>query len=135
MEPDELLQRWADGWTAHDPAVLASVFTEDCVYEDVTLGLVHHGLEEIKNFRGGYVAVFPDLTVDEMSHFEAGDSVCLQWTMSGTHEGDLPDLAATHRRFVLRGVSVLTVDGERFSSCCDYWDRSTLLQQLGADTG
>ena len=63
------------------------------------------------------------MAVDEMSYFQAGDAVCLEWTMSGTHEGDLPDLAATHRRFVLRGVSVLALDGDRFSSCRDYWDR------------
>ena len=130
MEPAELLKCWAEGWTAHDPDVLASIFSADCVYEDVTLGLVHHGLDEIKSFRSAYVAVFPDMAVDEMSHFQAGDSICLEWTMSGTHEGDLPDLAATHRRFVLRGVSVLTFDGERFSSCRDYWDRNTLLHQL-----
>jgi len=130
METAEMLERWAAGWIAHDPAVLASIFTPDCEYEDVSLGLVHHGPEEIKDFRSAYVAVFPDLAVDDMSHFQAGDSICLEWTMSGTHEGDLPDLAATQRRFVLRGVSVLTLDGDRFSSCRDYWDRNTLLQQL-----
>ena len=74
------------------------------MYEDVTLGLVHRGPEEIKAFRGAYVSVFPDMAVDEMSYFQAADAVCLEWTMSGTHEGDLPDLAATGRRFVLRGV-------------------------------
>jgi len=125
-----MLERWAAGWTAHDPAVLASIFAPDCVYEDVTLGLVHHGPEEIMGFRSSYVAVFPDLRVDDMSYFQAGESICLEWTMSGTHQADLPDLAATHRRFELRGVSVLTLDGDRFSSCRDYWDRTTLLQQL-----
>ena len=130
MATTQLIERWAEGWTAHDPELLASIFTDECVYEDVTLGLVHQGLEEIKAFRGGYVSVFPDMAVDEMSHFEVGDTVCLEWTMSGTHEGDLPDLPATHRRFVLRGVSVLTLQGDRFSACRDYWDRSSLLQQL-----
>jgi steroid delta-isomerase-like uncharacterized protein len=134
MDTDELLERWADGWTAHDADRLASIFTENCVYEDVTLGLVHRSAAEIKSFRSAYVSVFPDLAVDHMSHFESGDSICLEWTMSGTHEGDLSDLPATQRRFVLRGVSVLTREGDQLASCRDYWDRNSLLQQLTAES-
>ena len=133
MDVAELVKGWSEGWSTNEVDRLAEIFTDDCVYEDVTLGLVHHGRAAVQEFRRAYVAVFPDLGVDDITYFADGTSACVSWTMSGTHEGDLPDLPAGGRRFSLRGVSVLTLADGKFASCRDYWDRTTLLHQLGAD--
>jgi len=44
---EPLLERWAAGWSAHDPERVASLYTDDCVYEDVPLGAVSRGKREL----------------------------------------------------------------------------------------
>ena len=45
-----LLQDWAAVWSSHHVEQLTSLLTDDCVYEDVTLGIVNQGKAQIKNF-------------------------------------------------------------------------------------
>ena len=47
---DRMLDDWAMAWSVHDVDKLLSLFTDDCVYEDVTLGAVNHGKAELKGF-------------------------------------------------------------------------------------
>ncbi|GAC1465857.1 MAG: hypothetical protein PVSMB5_08090 [Ktedonobacteraceae bacterium] len=57
-----LLEDWAAAWS--DPGSvdkLVSLFTDDCVYEDVTMGAVNHGKTELKNFYNMIYAAFPAL--------------------------------------------------------------------------
>ena len=44
---DRALQDWATHWSSHDMEALLSIFTDDCIYEDVTLGVVNHGKAEL----------------------------------------------------------------------------------------
>jgi steroid delta-isomerase-like uncharacterized protein len=55
----------------------------------------------------------------------------LEWTMSGTHQGDLPGMPATGRSFSVRGATVLQLADGLISRNSDYWDMATLLGQLG----
>ena len=47
IEVSHALDVWAEGWTKHDMKEVASVFTEDCIYEDVALGVVNRGKDEL----------------------------------------------------------------------------------------
>jgi len=42
------LESWAALWSSHDIDALLSLFTEDCVYEDVTFGAVNRGKAELR---------------------------------------------------------------------------------------
>lgn len=44
------IEAWARLWTAHDMDRLLPLFTEDVVYEDVTMGVVNHGVAELRAF-------------------------------------------------------------------------------------
>ena len=126
------LREWAVAWSAGDTNRLAAIFADDCVYEDVTIGVLTHGKAELKAFADGIFAAIPDFAVKLTAHFAAGGWAGMEWTMSGTHRGDLPGLPATGKPFTLRGSSILELSADRVGRCTDYWDMAAFLKQIGA---
>src|SRR2546423_9878206 len=131
IEVSHALDEWAEGWSNHDMEAVASVFTDDCIYEDVALGVVNRGKEELKAFGNGFIAGVPDLRLEVTSRFASEDRAATEWTMTGTHTGDLPGMPASGRTFSLRGVSTFELRGDRLFRCRDYWDLATFQKQLG----
>jgi steroid delta-isomerase-like uncharacterized protein len=131
IELSNALDEWAEGWSNHDMERVASVFTDDCIYEDVALGVVNRGKDQLKAFGNGFIAGVPDLKVEVTSRFASGDKAAAEWTMSGTHTGDLPGMPATGKTFSLRGASAFQLQGNRVIRCSDYWDLATFQKQLG----
>ncbi|HXV57886.1 MAG TPA: ester cyclase [Gaiellaceae bacterium] len=128
---EDLPLRWAAAWSAHDPDGLASLFAEDGVYEDVTFQTENHGHHGVSEWATGFLAAFPDLGVEPRSLFLADERAILEWTMGGTHRGTLGDMAATGKRFEVRGVTLFTFRAGLIARCSDYWDLATVQRQLG----
>jgi len=95
------------------------------------MGVVNHGKTEVANFFTLVFGAFPDFKMELTAHFVAGTWAGAEWLMTGTHQGDLPGLPATHKPFSIRGASVFELHGTRFSRCSDYWDMATFLKQIG----
>ena len=127
-DAEATLEEWAAAWSAGDVDRLAPIFTDDCVYEDVTMGVLTHGKAELKAFAGGIFAAIPDFAIELSSRFTAGPWAGLEWAMSGTHRGDLPGLPATGKPFTLRGASILELSSGRLARCTDYWDMVSFLK-------
>jgi steroid delta-isomerase-like uncharacterized protein len=125
------LDEWAAGWSTQDVERVISLCTEQCVYEDVPLGVVNHGKEELRVFGQQVFNAFPDFKIELTTHVAAGNWAMLEWTMSGTHQGDLPGMPATAKSFSVRGATALQIDDGLISRNSDYWDMATLLTQLG----
>ncbi len=127
------LAEWAAGWSAHDAERVVRLFTEDCVYEDVTIGAVNHGKDELRAFAAAIFAAIPDFAIAlSSSHADQGWAA-MEWTMSGTHAADLPGLPATGEHFSVRGATVLALAPDGISRCTDYWDKATFAAQVGLD--
>jgi steroid delta-isomerase-like uncharacterized protein len=131
FQAEGMLEEWAVAWSVHDIDKLNSLFTDDCVYEDVALGAVHHGKAELKGFAEGIFAAFPDFKIEMSSGFISGNWACAEWTMSGTHKGDLPDLPATGKPFSVRGSTVFELREKRIQRNSDYWNLAAFLKQIG----
>jgi steroid delta-isomerase-like uncharacterized protein len=128
----QLIEQWAAVWSS--PTMreqLLSLFTDDCVYEDVTMGVVNHGKAEVANFYTLVFGAFPDFKIELTTHFVAGNWAGAEWLMSGTHRGNLPGLPATNKPFSIRGASVFALQDNKFSRCSDYWDMASFLKQIG----
>jgi steroid delta-isomerase-like uncharacterized protein len=123
-------QHWAY-WSAHDMERLLPLFTEDVVYEDVTMGVVNRGSAQVRTFGEGFFSGFPDVTFELRSSFANGSSGGAEWVMRGTHTGDLPGMPATGKRIEVRGASIFEFAGDKIRRCSDYWDMVTFLKQLG----
>jgi steroid delta-isomerase-like uncharacterized protein len=131
IEAGHAVDQWAEGWSNHDMERVASVFTDDCIYEDVALGVINRGRDELVAFGNGFIEGVPDLRVQITSRFATGDMAATEWKMSGTHTGNLPGMPATGKTFSLRGASVFQIRGDRLVRCSDYWDLATFQKQLG----
>jgi steroid delta-isomerase-like uncharacterized protein len=125
------IEHWAALWSAHDLTRLLTLFTEDIVYEDVTMGVVNRGQSELHTFAEGFVSGFPDVTFELRSSTADGARGGAEWVMRGTHTGDLPGMPATGKRVEVRGASIFEFAGDRIRRCADYWDMATFLRQLG----
>ena len=76
------IEEWAAAWSS--PTMreqLLSLFTDDCVYEDVTMGVVNHGKSEVANFYTLVFAAFPDFKIKLTSHFVADNWAGAEWDM------------------------------------------------------
>jgi steroid delta-isomerase-like uncharacterized protein len=125
------IENWGKLWSAHDLDRLLQLFTEDVVYEDVTMGVVNRGKSELRTFGEGFIAGFPDVTFELRSRFANGASGGAEWVMRGTHTGDSPGMPRTGKHVEVRGASMFEFAGDKIRRCSDYWDMSTFLKQLG----
>jgi steroid delta-isomerase-like uncharacterized protein len=120
-----------DAWTVHDTEKILALCTDDCVYEDVTMGVVNRGKAELKGFVAAIFGAIPDFEMKLISGFTAGNWGGAEWSMSGTHKGNLPGLPATGKRFSVRGSSICELRDGKIKRNSDYWDMVTLLKQIG----
>jgi steroid delta-isomerase-like uncharacterized protein len=83
----------------------------------------------IETFR----AAIPDLHVMVEDQYAEGSTVTTRWTASGTHEGPLIGVPASHRRVEVSGISIDRFDEEgRLVEGWRNWDGIALLRQVGA---
>jgi steroid delta-isomerase-like uncharacterized protein len=122
---------WATAWSSHDADKLLSLFADDCVYEDVTFGAVNRGLHELRAFAEAVFSAVPDFRIDLTTCFAAGNRAIMEWTLSGTHRGDLPGMPATGKQFSVRGVTVLELQTQKICRNSDYWDAASIMRQVG----
>src|SRR2546421_12899123 len=125
------IDEWAVAWSSADADKVVALFTDDCVYEDVTMEIVIRGKEELKNFAKTFFGAYPDLKIELHSRFVFGTLGSAEWTESGTHRGDAPGLPATNKHMSVRGASVFELQGDKIRRCTDYWNMVTLLKQFG----
>jgi steroid delta-isomerase-like uncharacterized protein len=107
----------ADGWVDHDP---------QNPFPDAT------GPAGARKAMEHYRAAFPDLRFTIEEQIADGDMVCTRFTGSGTQDGDLPDLPATHKRTTVGGLALDRVEGGKIAETWTYWDTLGMLEQLGA---
>jgi steroid delta-isomerase-like uncharacterized protein len=88
-----------------------------------------------KIFLGSFLNAFPDchVTIDDM--IAEGDRVATKKTFTGTHTGDLGDIAATGNRVTVQYVDIMRVRNGRIVQHWLSMDQLSLLQQLGAIPG
>lgn len=133
--PEALANAYMQAWAARDVDAIAAFFADDGVYEDVTnvgngWATPWRGREAIREAVRELYAGLPDLAF-EWSVRTGHDLVVVEWTMTGTHTGDWPNLRATGRTISVPGVSVIELEGETIRRQRDYWDGFLFSSQLG----
>jgi steroid delta-isomerase-like uncharacterized protein len=128
---ERVLDDWASAWSSRDPEKMLSLFTDDCVYEDVTFSVINRGKNELRAFAEGIFAGVPDFKIELTAKFVAGTCGGMEWVMSGTHKGDFPGMPATGKRFSTRGVTILELQAGKIRRNSDYWDAAGVMRQVG----
>ncbi len=123
----KVAENWIEAWNSHDVERILAVFTPDVIYEDVPFGVVNHGAAELRAFASGFIAAVPDFRLELVNSSLKGGHGTIEWILSGTDVG----LYKTGRRFSVRGVAVIEVEGQQISRNSDYYDLATVQRQLG----
>jgi hypothetical protein len=71
-DQERAIENWAAHWSTHDMGRLLPLFTEDVVYEDVTMGVVNRGTAQLRAFGEAFFSGFPDVTFELQSKFANG---------------------------------------------------------------
>jgi steroid delta-isomerase-like uncharacterized protein len=132
----EPLAAWAAAWEAADTEAILATYTEDAVFEEVPLGIVTHGQDELRTHIEGLKAAFPDFSLVVTDAFVAGDWAAAEWVATGTYSGQFPGLpAGTGQSVTIRGSSILEMDGGKIREDREYWDANAFLIAIGALPG
>lgn len=131
-DAEKMMKDYLAAWNSHDVNKILSFVTDDCVYEDMALGVVNHGKKELTAYINSMVVDIPDLKLEMKSAFGAGDWIGGEWVMTGTqaHSSHF-GLPATGKRFSIRGASITELRYGKISRNTDYWNLASFLQQLG----
>jgi steroid delta-isomerase-like uncharacterized protein len=125
-----LVQAWAGLLSPQQLDSLMQLFTDDVIYEDVALGAVNDGKQAVRAFAENFLRVFPDATLELSLTFTTATHGGAEWVMRGTQMGDLPERPATGKRMAVRGASMFEFAEGKIRRVSDYWDRTTLREQL-----
>ena len=116
----------------HDAAGVVAMYSDDVVLSDQAAPQPIQGRQAAQEYVQGYITAFPDMTWQRVGAAVDGSIGIEQWRASGTHEGDLPGLPATHRRMAIDGCTVLHFgDDGLVHREENYWDEAAMLRQLG----
>ena len=102
-------------------------------YEIIATGEVHDGPEEVMRYFAKTRAAFPDQRNELIALHHADDAVIAEFTLLGTHLGNLRGLPPTGRAFRCRMLAVFEFESEGEGIVCErvYFDTATIQRQLG----
>ena len=117
----------------------ASSLAPHAVYDEVATQRRLEGVDTILAAWRGWKAAFSDNHGEIHDAYGSGDTVVLEITWRGKHDGTLAteagDLPATGRDTATRACAVMRIGDGKIESFTHYFDIATLMAQLGAPTG
>jgi|GEM_PF-1455452 len=132
MEDAQNVQRYLNAWNMRDPAALASLFGEHGTYQDpYCRGVLKGGLAVAAHAKAVFRAFdpieFEPLTIVTTSE----GSATLHYRVRATNVGPLGEFPATGRSIDSTGLVLLSFKSDRLVSAFNYYDRTSVGQQLG----
>ena len=134
MQPNyqAILRGYYAAWSRQDVDAVVAHFAEGATFEDLALAATFEGLEAIRGFVELTYAGAPDFEVHPTEIITGDPTAAAAWTMTGTHQGDLPGLPATGNRFEVRATSIVTFEGEKIVRIVDYWNPLEFRKSVSA---
>lgn len=115
-------------------AVKASI-TSDFAYDEVATGRKVQGADQALVLWQGWAAALPDSKATFDNAYVSGNTVVLEVTWRGTHQGPLQtpkgSIPATGKRIEIRSCVICEIGTEKAKSERQYFDLATLMQQIG----
>jgi steroid delta-isomerase-like uncharacterized protein len=112
---------------------LENDYAEHAIVEDSMYPAPLVGRTAIMRRKGMGMDAIADLTISITNRVAHGNQVSAEWVATGTHNGDLPGMPATGRRFTLRGVTVSIRQHGKIVREAIYYDLNDLKRQIGPD--
>jgi len=128
---EDVVRAYFDALNERDYEKVAASFSDDCEFVSVASGAKFTGTDSMLHGLREFAEAFPDWSVEVANIVASGPYVVTEWKTTGTQEGMFRGESPTGIRFRRDGCSVAEVEDGRIVRYRDYYDRSTLLEQLG----
>lgn len=134
-ETERIVRVFHESWDLRDPERGATVIADDCQFEDVARGEAQVGPEAYKRDYLRWREAFPDGEVKVVNVIVQDDWAVVEFINRGTQTGSLHSSLGTFppsgRRMEVRYCSVMRVADGMVVEGRDYYDASSIAQQLG----
>ena len=128
---EKVLDQLVEAWCSHDIPSLINLFTDDCLYEDMALGVVNRGKAELQHLAQDVFKTMPDFHLKFPRRFATQDSGASEWVISATWAGPFEDVDCSGRKIVFTGLSMYIFRDGKLASNRDCWDYTSLMRQFG----
>ena len=120
-------------WNYRNLAVIDERFAPEYVHHDPQSPDVVDGIEGYRQFVQRYLTAFPDLHIAIHDEIATGNTAVTRWTVSGTHNGDLPGIPCTGRFISVSGITIARTRNGKIVESWNNWDALGMMRQLGAE--
>jgi steroid delta-isomerase-like uncharacterized protein len=127
----ELLGRHLDAENRHDLADTLATLTNDCVFEDLALDQHFEGHSGATAYYRMWWDAFDTEVTPEQLHLVEPATAVAETTWRGKHGGPFLGIAPTGRSIAVPVILVAELRDGLMSGERIYWDRATVLEQLG----
>jgi steroid delta-isomerase-like uncharacterized protein len=116
----------------HNLEAVLGTFGDAARYDDEAWGEHYNGRDGVRRFYEQLMHAMPDLRIDVQRRHVADDTILVEVIIRGTQLGSWRGLPPTGRRVEFPLCGVYTFDDDnRLAGEKIYYDRSTVLRQLG----
>lgn len=135
-QPLEVVRDSIEAFNERDWDRFSALLAPNAVYDEVGTGRKLKGRKEITSVARGWTEAFPDVegTIDEETVEK--DTVVVQVTYRGTHDGDLPTPGGTippsGESIITRCAEVHRVEDGLIVENRNFFDMLSMLQAVGA---
>jgi steroid delta-isomerase-like uncharacterized protein len=132
----ELAKAQITAYNQKDWNTVKAVLAPGCVYDEVATHRRVQGVNDILTAWGGWATALPDSNASFDNVSVSGNTVTLEITWRGTHNGPLQTptgaLPPSGKKIDIRACQVVEIADGKVQAIRHYFDMATLLQQLGA---
>jgi steroid delta-isomerase-like uncharacterized protein len=114
-----------------DPSAVERYVAADVRLHEQLGGGGAPGRESLVAGQRALAQAVPDYRLAIEQILAEGDKVLVDWTVSGTHGGELGGIPATYRPVVIASMTTVRVEADRIVEAWQITDFLTVLQQVG----
>jgi steroid delta-isomerase-like uncharacterized protein len=131
----EIFDLLTELWNTGKPELAVQLYSEQAVRSDPNQSQPTRGPQQIAEYIAEVRRAFPDFKLEIKQRIGEADQVSSEWTCTGTHRDAFLGIPATGRRVEMNGVTLNRFADDQIVEERVYFDRLSLLQQLGVAPG
>ncbi len=129
-ENEDVVQSMLESANRHDADAIHAYLGEAMHAINPTIGA--SAASRMHAVQSALMGGFPDLRYRMDRLLRCGDTVVVECTLSGTHNGAFAGVPPTNKTIEVPAAFCLEIVGGKLSDCRSYFDTVTLMEQSGA---
>lgn len=122
-------------WNTGNSDLITQVYSDRTERMDPNVQQPTRGTQAIASYVAALHKGFSDFKLQINQQISEGDQVASEWICTGTHDGEFQGVPATGRHVAIHGLTLNRIEDGKIVEERVYFDRLSLLQQLGVVAG